>query len=651
MKKCLITVAAVLIAVTIFIACQSQPVQYTVSFEPNGGSYVASQMLYSGQKATKPENPTKSGYVFVAWYADAALTSVYDFDTVVTSNITLYAKWVEKGELVTTGTSVPEVVDNKLGNELVVYEVAPQAGEDTSADVPAGVAKDGYSLILNVTALSTTVSEIIEIGNIEAGIELELVATNGTERTVLTDFGGKAITVTTYVAKGYLEGLKVIYNGVGTNPIASSTYDDGTVDIYADDTEMGEQLGYSTESGMLRFSTTHFSEFLLIYTGAEPGPTPTGDEVTFIVHDKSGTKAVADGDYYITFRSNGSAYGFIDDVNFTTTWKITSNGLFINIGGDDFEVVSTMNPEKEGKELIWSFNELCLCDVIYLRGESGLYSDMSFVNEAVAGVTYSVAFDKGVYGPSSLNNPDTQLVVNGENATQPEGGLWDIVDCWRTEDGAKWNFDDPVESDMVLYAKWNLVGGRVFYVDDSASGAYYEFYDEKGNILSVQTVDGLDNAFCYTVNGVASKDKFYVYDTINGRVENKIWGKYGTKIGVSGYGIGEGKANTNSCLLESGWESNSIFTYIRSLRMEENGGCDDWFVGSPDELCELRDSGIKEAEDMFRGYMFTSREGKYPDISATRWIGWNLDDGGFWGMFDGLGLKSKEHSVVALRSF
>ncbi|MBE7029980.1 MAG: hypothetical protein E7409_00970, partial [Ruminococcaceae bacterium] len=69
---------------------------YTVTFEANGGSAVAGQLVQAGGKATEPVAPEKEGYVFDGWYADAALTEAYDFDATVGKNITIYAKWTEK---------------------------------------------------------------------------------------------------------------------------------------------------------------------------------------------------------------------------------------------------------------------------------------------------------------------------------------------------------------------------------------------------------------------------------------------------------------------------------------------------------------------------------------------------------------------------
>ena len=66
---------------------------YTVSFVSNGGSSVASQIVANGGKASKPSDPSLSGYTFVGWYSDKKLTKAYNFNTAVKSNITLYAKW------------------------------------------------------------------------------------------------------------------------------------------------------------------------------------------------------------------------------------------------------------------------------------------------------------------------------------------------------------------------------------------------------------------------------------------------------------------------------------------------------------------------------------------------------------------------------
>lgn len=66
---------------------------YTVTFNTDGGTAVESQPVDHGSKATKPANPTKTGYTFAGWYTEPAYTNLFDFNTVITANTTLYAKW------------------------------------------------------------------------------------------------------------------------------------------------------------------------------------------------------------------------------------------------------------------------------------------------------------------------------------------------------------------------------------------------------------------------------------------------------------------------------------------------------------------------------------------------------------------------------
>lgn len=67
--------------------------KYTVTFDSNGGSKVSSKEVTSGSKVSKPSNPTRTGYKFSGWTLN---NKAYDFNSKVTSNITLVAKWTAK---------------------------------------------------------------------------------------------------------------------------------------------------------------------------------------------------------------------------------------------------------------------------------------------------------------------------------------------------------------------------------------------------------------------------------------------------------------------------------------------------------------------------------------------------------------------------
>ena len=78
--------------------------EFTVSFNANGhGTAPEAQTVVEGQKATNPGALTAEDYEFIGWYTDAACTEAYDFNTAVTTDITLYAKWVKMGDFVIGG--------------------------------------------------------------------------------------------------------------------------------------------------------------------------------------------------------------------------------------------------------------------------------------------------------------------------------------------------------------------------------------------------------------------------------------------------------------------------------------------------------------------------------------------------------------------
>ena len=96
---------------------------YQVNFEMNGhGKQVDPQTVGKNGKATEPTRPEASGYSFEGWYADEAFTEKFDFNTPITKNTTLYAKWAKlmkisyKFESENKGESLPSGITSLLAN-------------------------------------------------------------------------------------------------------------------------------------------------------------------------------------------------------------------------------------------------------------------------------------------------------------------------------------------------------------------------------------------------------------------------------------------------------------------------------------------------------------------------------------------------------
>lgn len=102
---------------------------YTVTFQSEGGSEVASQ-IRANTPAARPADPTKEGYTFIGWYNGE---SEWDFETPVTAVLTLTAKWQINRYTITFDTA---------GGS----EVAPITQDyGTTITAPANPAKTGYT--------------------------------------------------------------------------------------------------------------------------------------------------------------------------------------------------------------------------------------------------------------------------------------------------------------------------------------------------------------------------------------------------------------------------------------------------------------------------------------------------------------------------
>lgn len=102
---------------------------YTVTFQSEGGSEVASQ-IRANTPADQPADPTKEGYTFIGWYNGE---SEWDFADAVTEALTLTAKWQLNQYTITFDTA---------GGS----EVAPITQDyGTTITAPANPAKTGYT--------------------------------------------------------------------------------------------------------------------------------------------------------------------------------------------------------------------------------------------------------------------------------------------------------------------------------------------------------------------------------------------------------------------------------------------------------------------------------------------------------------------------
>ena len=136
---------------------------HTVTFNTGEGSAVDSQVVADGAKATRPADPTRDGFVFAGWYADADLKSPYDFSTSVSEDLTLYAKWV-KGSYVVDGVVVdPSVQGPNWDSDWPGFTSADKV---TEAPVPTTDAEAKWVATLKSSSeWNTSVSDPLLVGD------------------------------------------------------------------------------------------------------------------------------------------------------------------------------------------------------------------------------------------------------------------------------------------------------------------------------------------------------------------------------------------------------------------------------------------------------------------------------------------------------
>lgn len=107
---------------------------YQVTFKDSGSTF-ATDYANSGDTATKPTDPTQTGYTFGGWYSDENLGQEWNFDTPITEDIPLYAKWTVCTYTVTFDTNGGTI---NSGN-ITEYTY----GE--GAKLPTDVTRPGYT--------------------------------------------------------------------------------------------------------------------------------------------------------------------------------------------------------------------------------------------------------------------------------------------------------------------------------------------------------------------------------------------------------------------------------------------------------------------------------------------------------------------------
>ena len=130
--------------------------KYTVTFDSNGGTSIDKQIVEENSVVKEPENPKRDNYKFLGWYLN---DTKYDFDTKVTGDITLKAKW----EYVPTISYVIEEIATSIVGQAKIFILKDGVKSDGYADVTTDKGKQ--TVLISALGLNINKNKIIKVEN------------------------------------------------------------------------------------------------------------------------------------------------------------------------------------------------------------------------------------------------------------------------------------------------------------------------------------------------------------------------------------------------------------------------------------------------------------------------------------------------------
>ena len=503
--------------------------KYTVTFNSYGGTPVPpAQEVEYGHTATKPADPTLKGYTFAFWYLgeDEQNATAYDFNTPVTENITLTAKWEKKTYKVVAKLYVNGKPAYYQNTDFYTYEVSGSYGEDIDFDTIKAKAVAQAKQIKKASASYTAV--ILEdhepnpvcttFGEHQPGQAAHYVKVNvKTEENVviLQSFAGKTDLTTLHTTTApYGTNVVEFLNGLGLDlDVAGYTLDtdeDGNTNWYKKDSPKWTFGANDTINGwtnvLLKYTVTPHNIYAYLRTGDSIGDVLELNEATLnrLGLTKYNTEGFISIGTFVsdTLLTQDEYYGFDEDEAFLDVLAELQTKLVPETG---------VSLDKVGSKINWSW----------------LYQP-SDVDDRIAGyptedtdgyqlsgslLLYGAKFEAGandVTGmPTAAYGAYLDYFVSGESFNLPAAPTrpgydfkgWKIGNAVLTA-GAAYTVD---EDDMVFTAQWEARTDTPYTVEhylENLDGSY-----------ALDTTEPLKGTTDTTVTAAAKSYDNFTYDS------------------------------------------------------------------------------------------------------------------------------------------
>ena len=413
----------------------------TVNYKVNGEDY-AVQILRSGSFATRPIEPTKTGYEFDDWFVSDG--TKWDYNTAVTENITL------TGSLYIPVTSETELRAALADDTADVIRLTKDIDISSSLTVLRKVTLDLNGYVLKMTGSGS----VIILDN-KSGItgDLTLIDSNPTAEHKFKVNGAEPWVLDN-------SGTETVYGGIITGGTGSRIF-------FSDGVSGG---GVIIGSGAL---------------------TMNGGNIVGCIANRGGGLFLSDGSFTMNAGSivgcstpnrlttgeafHGGIYAFGPMANGDTTGVITlTGGLIKNNGRYAINAAYHTTIYANGGEVYGEVHLNQACKITCLAEDNGITAFKGKTVIGGASVVNANHVDWGLfYGGLDIYGNTTGVIVtykdgDSEYAKQvlPSGTLATRPDApaatpgytfggWNKADGTAWDYaSDKVTDNITLYAKW-----------------------------------------------------------------------------------------------------------------------------------------------------------------------------------------------------
>lgn len=251
----------------------------------------------------------------------------------------------------------------------------------------------------------------------------------------------------------------------------------------------------------------------------------------------------------------------------------------------------------------------------------------------------------------------TATFNNGEERVIPHSDIGISPSAWANIEGVQtatfsytYNEDTKTATKDADVLISHSIGGILYFIDSTAGGVYL-FYNAEGQQVDEPTVGTDCTGWTYVILEHSVKDKFYIfYDRLytlsrwtyynNGSAVLNLLGTLTT--------LGSGRSNTalvmsadsGAYVTDNSSGLPTVWYLIQQMNVNKVGGCDDWYLGSEQEIEKLRLAGITPS--WFTGYyLWCSSE-----QSARRSYFWQ-NTANAWSHR----AKTADHRIFGIRSF